>query len=123
MGPMKFIFALTLGLLLTGCAAKKGLYDWGGYDGMLYQSYKEPNTTADNMKKLEAHVQAVEQGKGKVAPGLYADLGMLQLQAGNKEKAQEYFRKERAAWPESATLMDALINNGAMPKAAKEAKS
>lgn len=120
---MKIVYAAIAALALTGCAAKQGLYDWGGYDGLLYQSYKEPATVAANMHKLEAHIQALEQHNQKVAPGLYADLGTLYLQAGDKEKAQACYRKERDLWPESKGLMDALLNNAAMNTAAKEAKS
>lgn len=120
---MKIVYAAIAALALTGCAAKQGLYDWGGYDGLLYQSYKEPGTVADNMHKLEAHIQGLEQRNQKVAPGLYADLGTLYLQAGNKEKAQACYRKERDLWPESKGLMDALLNNAAMNPPAKEAKS
>jgi hypothetical protein len=107
---------------LSGCAANNGLYNWGGYSAGLYGSYKDPTTAGANMQKLESHIHTLELAKQKVPPGLYADLGTMQLQAGDREKAQGNFRKERDAWPESAALMDALINNGAMPKA-KEGKS
>lgn len=113
---------LCAAIALSGCATKSGLYDWGGYDSMLYGSYKDPATVGANMQKLESHIQMLEQSKKKVPPGLYADLGTLQLQAGDKDKARANFLRERQAWPESAGLMDALINNGAMPKA-KEGKS
>jgi hypothetical protein len=109
-------------IAVSGCAAKGGLYNWGGYDGMLYGSYKDPTTVGANMQKLESHIQKLEQAKQKVPPGLYADLGTMQLQAGDKDKARANFLRERESWPESAALMDALINNGATPKA-KEGKS
>ena len=118
---MRLVYMMALACALGGCASK-GLYDWGGYDAMLYDSYKDPAKVGANMQKLEAHIRKLEQGKQKVPPGLYADLGTLQLQAGDKEKARGNFRKERELWPESAGLMDALINNGAMPKA-QETKS
>jgi hypothetical protein len=117
------LIPLTLCVLaLGGCATTKGLYEWGGYDAVLYDSYKDPSTVAANMHKLELHIQKLEQARQKVPPGLYADLGTLYLQAGDRQKAVANFTKERNAWPESAGLMDALINNGTMPKA-KEAKS
>jgi hypothetical protein len=118
---MRLVYVALFALALGGCASK-GMYDWGGYDAVLYNSYQDPTKVGSNIQKLEAHIQKLEQGKQKVPPGLYADLGTMQLQAGDKEKAQANFRKERELWPESAGLMDALINNGAMPKA-KEAKS
>lgn len=122
---MRLIHVAVLGLALTlgGCATRNsGLYDWGGYDAMLYGAYKDPSTVGANMQKLQLHIDKLEQGRQKVPPGLYADLGMLELQSGDKDKAQAHFRKERELWPESAGLMNALINNGSMPKA-KEAKS
>lgn len=120
---MKAIAAAVAALVLSGCAAQHGLYDWGGYDALLYQSYKDPASAAENMRKLEAHIRNLEQAGQKVAPGLYADLGTMYLQAGNKEKAQENFKKERAAWPESRTLMDALLNNAVKAQTPGEAKS
>jgi hypothetical protein len=96
-------------LLLGACGTTSGLYDWGGYDTVLHQSHQQPDRAADSMHKLEAHVAAVEQRHGKVAPGLYAELGTMFLKAGNREQALANYRKEKAAWPESATLMQALI--------------
>lgn len=120
---MKAICLVAIALALGGCATKKtGLYDWGGYDAALYNGYKDPTTAGANLRALETHVLALERTNQKVAPGMYADLGMLELQSGNKEKAQAYFKKERDTWPESAGLMNALINNGATPKA-KESTS
>lgn len=120
---MKIIYAMAAALALSGCATNKSMYDWGGYDSLLYQSYKRPENVAENMHKLEAHILKLEQGKGKVAPGLYADLGTLFLQAGNREKALANFQKERDLWPESAGLMDAMIRNLQGAKPAQESKS
>lgn len=121
---MKICWAMIVAALLCGCATtNNNLYDWGGYDDVLYQSYKEPGKTAEHMQKLEAHIQAMEQGRHKVAPGLYADLGTMYLQAGDKDKALANFRKERDAWPESATLMNAMIKNIDSRKGKQEAKS
>lgn len=96
--------------VLSGCA-QQGMYDWGGYSGLLYQNYKKPETVAANLVTLQAHVTALEERKTRVAPGLYADLGTLYLQSGDRDRALENYRKERASWPESAGLMDAMIKN------------
>jgi hypothetical protein len=121
---MKRLYSVAIALVLTGCAAPNNrLYDWGGYDGLLYQSYKEPATVAANMQKLEEHIHKLEQSQQKVAPGLYADLGTMYLQTGDKEKARANFTKERELWPESRVLMDALLNNAALATTTKGAKS
>jgi hypothetical protein len=97
-------------LMLSGCA-QQGLYDWGNYSGLMYQNYKKPESVAANLVVLQAHVTTLEGRKVRVAPGLYADLGTLYLQAGDRDRAVENYRKERAAWPESVGLMDAMIKN------------
>ena len=73
---------------------------------------------------LEAHIGAIEKSNQKVAPGLYAELGTLYLQMGSSDRAITYYTKERAAWPESSTLMTAMIENiNRRQQASKESKS
>jgi hypothetical protein len=106
---MKKLMTVAAMLALTGCATNTGLYEWGGYDALLYQSYKKPAELPKNMQALATHIAALEKGGKRVAPGLHADLGTLQLQAGDKNGALSNFRRERELWPESAVLMDAMI--------------
>ena len=108
---MKIFLLCVLGLVLTGCANRSGLYQWGNYDAMLYQSYKNPEKAIEFRMGLEAHIAKMEQAQQKTAPGLYAELGTLYLQAGDATKAVAMYTKERDAWPESKGLMDSLINN------------
>lgn len=70
--------------------------------------------------QLEKHIAIVEASKQKVAPGLYAELGTLYLQAGAPEKAISLYSQERAAWPESKGLMTAMIQNLERRQQAKE---
>lgn len=121
---MKIFLFLACGLFLTGCANRSSIYQWGGYDAMLYQSYKNPEKTIEFRQGLELHIAKMEQSKQKIAPGLYAELGTLYLQAGDLPKAVAMYTKERDAWPESRGLMDALINNiGKRAGAKTEVKS
>ena len=107
---MQFLLTLSIALALVGCAAPT-LYQWGGYDQALYASYQDPTKTEALQLKLEAHITAMETAKQKVAPGLYAELGTLYLQAGAENKAVGLYSKERGAWPESSGLMTAMIQN------------
>lgn len=109
--PMHKSMLFSAALLMLGGCAQKGLYDWGGYSGLMYQNYKKPESVPANLILLQTHVTALEGHSTKVAPGLYADLGTLYLQAGDRVRAVENYRKERAAWPESAGLMDGMIRN------------
>jgi hypothetical protein len=105
-----FIPTLATLALLTGCAAP-GLYQWGGYDQALYAGYKDTTKMEALRTKLETHVGEMEKSKAKVAPGLYAELGTLYLQAGASQKAIDLYTKERDTWPESRVLMTSLIQN------------
>lgn len=104
-----FTALLPLVLGLTGCATS--LYKWGGYDDALYASYKDTTKTEALRIKLETHISEMEKNQQKVAPGLYAELGTLYLQAGSAEKAMRFYASERDTWPESRPLMSALIQN------------
>lgn len=105
------VLAIALCSLAFGGCANRPLYQWGGYDSMLYQSYKSPEKATEFRVGLELHIAKMEQSQQRVAPGLYAELGTLYLQAGDSGKAVTMYVKERDAWPESKVLMDALINN------------
>lgn len=116
---MRYLFILPLAVALTGCAAPT-LYQWGGYDQALYSGYKDPTQMESMRVKLEAHIAAMEQSKQKVAPGLYAELGTLYLQAGSSDKAVGLYTQERDAWPEGRSLMAAMIQNIERRQKAKE---
>ena len=121
---MKIFLLALCGLVLTGCANRGSIYQWGGYDAMLYQSYKNPEKAVEFRQGLELHIAKMEQSQQKIAPGLYAELGTMYLQTGDSTKAVAMYTKERDAWPESKGLMDALINNvGKRTSAKAEVKS
>lgn len=101
------LFLIAAALLASGCGSKQ-LYSWGDYDGLLYRQYKDASKAEEMRTTLEEHVLDLEQERQKVPPGLYAELGTLHLQAGDREKAKTYYERELATWPESASLMKAM---------------
>jgi len=96
--------------MLGGCAAPS-LYNWGGYESMLYAGYKDPAKMEAMRLGLEAHIADLENTRQKAPPGIYAELGTLYLQSGSSDKAVAMYTRERNAWPESKGLMDAMIRN------------
>ncbi len=106
---MRHIVIAGLALMLCACAANKGLYQWGDYDRSLYKLYEKPETSEAFRAKLETHVSSLEKGNARVPPGLYAELGTLYLQKGDRTSAVQWYGKERNAWPESRYLMDTMI--------------
>jgi len=107
---MKLVPIVIFAAALSGCASQS-LYQWGGYEGMLYQGYKDATKMEAMRVGLESHIAELEQSGRKVAPGLHAELGTLYLQAGDGDKALVSYRRERDTWPESRGLMEAMIKN------------
>ncbi len=101
--------ALALAATLAGCATP--LYDWGGYDTNLHNAQKDPSQAGASREQLQTHIGKLEASGQRVAPGLYADLGTMYLEANDPDRAIVYYEKERAAWPESRVLMTAMIDN------------
>lgn len=116
----KLLFAVAAVLLLSGCAHRQ--YEWNNYDASLYRYYKEPNSAEAFRLSMETHLKDLEAKNLRPAPGLYAEVGTLYLERGDRLTAATYYRKERDTWPESRHLMDALLinlermNKGVNPK-------
>ena len=107
---MKFVAVALIVLVLSGCAVQPK-YNWGNYDSMLYDGYKDPKKMEDMKLGLESYIAEMDKSGNKVAPGLFAELGTLYLQSGSSDKAVQMYARERDAWPESKGLMTAMISN------------
>ncbi|GAB3672553.1 DUF4810 domain-containing protein [Salinisphaera aquimarina] len=105
---------LLTALTVTGCASqgKQPLYRWGGYQSLIYQQYVKPGTAEPGIQvdKLSADIERTQAEGKRVPPGEHAHLGYMQYQIGNTDQAVQEFQVERNVYPESATLMDRLIN-------------
>ena len=105
---MRLLFVIAATAVLTGCAAPR-LYEWDDYDARLYRYYKQPNSAEEFRTSMETHFTVLEAKGLRPAPGLYAELGTLHLERGDRLTAAVYYRKERDAWPESRYLMDTML--------------
>ena len=92
-------------LLLAGCNqpdTPRSLYYWDGtYNNALYTYLNEGGDVNEQISHLENLVQTSIQKGYKVAPGLYAHLGLLYLNNGNLGVANANFDKEVQNFPES----------------------
>jgi len=104
-------FLLLPVFILAGCLTETGLYRWSGYNQQLFDYYQNPETAEEFRLQMEATVLEAEKDGMRVAPGLYAEIGTLYLQKGDRTGAVSWYKKERETWPESVVLMDALILN------------
>ena len=92
-------------LLFVGCNqpdTPRSLYYWDGtYNNALYTYLNEGGDVNEQISHLENLVQTSIQKGYKVAPGLYAHLGLLYLNNGNLGVANANFDKEVENFPES----------------------
>ena len=99
-----------LALVLAGCSNASGprsLYYWDGtYNNALYAYLNEGGDTNEQISHLENLVQTSIQKGYKVAPGLYAHLGLLYLNNGNLGVANANFDKEVENFPESREFIN-----------------
>jgi len=97
-------------ILLAGCGNAGGprsLYYWDGtYSSSLYSYLNEEGDATEQISHLENLIQTSIQKGYKVAPGLYAHLGLLYLNNGNLGVANANFDKEVENFPESREFIN-----------------
>lgn len=97
--------------LTTGCATQTSLYHWGSYEDDLLSYYHTPATQDAVIARHLDLLAQLEASAIRPAPGLLAEAGTLLLLKGDNQGARSFYQKEYDAWPESRTLMGALIQN------------
>ena len=97
-------------LLLAGCNqpdTPRSLYYWDGtYNNALYTYLNEGGDVNEQISHLENLIQTSIQKGYKVAPGVYAHLGLLYLNNGNLGVANANFDKEVENFPESREFIN-----------------
>ena len=103
-------------MLLAGCLAssacqQRSLYEWGSYEDHLYQylASGKPVDLDAHARKLATDIRNAEQKRRIPGPGVHAELGYLLYLKGRYDEARQQFAAEKAAFPESATLMDGIL--------------
>jgi len=99
-------------LFIIGCGGPKPLYVYNDYNDKYYAFKKNLNTESilELQKSIEEAIEEVGDSRsGRVAPGMYANLGYIYLKQGNAKKAIENFKKEKATYPEATHFMDRMI--------------
>ncbi|QDK98601.1 DUF4810 domain-containing protein [Acinetobacter tandoii] len=113
MKKIRLILATLCSMTLVGCvSAPKSLYSWGQYPQQTYLMLSVPEKTSpqEQIAQLEKDIEKAKAKNAAVPPGLYAHLGLLNLNINNGPRAIQYFELERQTYPESTVLMDRLLN-------------
>lgn len=98
-------------ILLAACESTSSLYYWGDYEQLVYDMYNRPGKAPPELQidKLSADIErALNSGK-KIAPGIHAHLGLMYASVGNMAAAEAAFTNEKTLYPESAVLLDGML--------------
>jgi hypothetical protein len=108
------LLALCAALSLAACATTpKMLYAWGSYEELIYVANVKPGSLPPDAQadQMEKDRQAAEAEGKRLPPGWHAQMASLYAQTGRLDLAEQELLAEKAAFPESATLMDRLLSN------------
>lgn len=107
----KALAALALTLLVSGCSTTKPTFYWGHYEPLIYSMYMEPGS-ADSGTQIALLTQDIERAEAngvRIAPGIHAHLGYMYAMEGNMPQAKSEFLIEKTLFPESAVLIDGML--------------
>jgi len=105
------IVAITIATL-AGCQSTQPLYHYGSYQDNVYEHFKnEDSAVTEQIEALEKTIRDSNRKKLQVGPGIYAHLGYLYLQSGQRDTGLGYLQKEQQLYPESAKFIDFLLKN------------
>ncbi len=102
---------LAMCALLSACQTTPALYYWGSYEDQLYNMYNKPGNAPPELQidQLSNDISRAENSGKKIAPGVHAHLGLMYAMVGNMAAAEAAFTNEKRLYPESATLLDGLL--------------
>ncbi len=112
MAPKAVLMVAIAIATLTGCETTKPLYHYGSYQTNVYEHFKnEDSSVTEQIEALEKTIRETNRNKLQIGPGIYAHLGFLYLQSGQRDTGLAYLQKEKQLYPESTHFIDFLLKN------------
>lgn len=102
---------MTISAVLAACQTNSQLYYWGSYEEQLYNQFNKPGKAPPELQidKLSEDIERAENSGKKIAPGVHAHLGLMYAAVGNMAAAEAAFNNEKKLYPESAVLLDGML--------------
>lgn len=96
---------------LTGCTTTSDLYHWGQYENLVHAMYANPDKASPGyqIQKIQADIQTAQAKNLRVAPGIYAHLGLMYAALGDQSRSVEAFNNEKRLYPDAAQLIDGML--------------
>ena len=99
-----------MALQLDACgSAKQPLYYWDKYPDTVYQGMQAKLSPDQQISTLEQYLEKAKAKNMAVAPGVYAQLGMLYVESGRGELAANAFNEAKEHFVESTQFIESLL--------------
>lgn len=108
--PYRIASALAA-LSLVACAAPKRLYEWGDYQGKVYQHFKGQGSPDQQLLDMQQGLETMAAKSLTPPPGYHGHMALLYLTVGKPDLAAQSLIREKSLYPESGQYMDFLLNN------------
>ncbi|MGC7559239.1 DUF4810 domain-containing protein [Pasteurella sp. PK-2025] len=119
LGRMKLVGLFSAICVLTACHSPQGLYYWGNYNDVIYHYYEKPGEFDKQEASLVKIIEKAKTLNKQVGPGIYGQLGLVQLKQGKAAEAQASFEQEQALYPESTAFIQFLQGKKPVVKSTK----
>lgn len=99
--------------ILSACApAKPPMYQWGAYEGLIYDMYAKPGKAEPGVQiiRLTEDIERAHAEGTRVPPGVHAHLAYMYYIQGNDSAAVQELQTERELFPESRKFVDGMLD-------------
>lgn len=105
-------------LLMSGCKTTEQMYTWGQYEDLIYEFHNTESTVEpqQQIELLQKTIASAQVTNKKVAPGLYAHLGMLYSSVGESDNAKAALKQESELYPEAKTFINGMLTRSQSAK-------
>jgi len=109
---MKKLIIVVFSAILLGSCSTGQLYYWDNYTMTSYNVKKEPTekNKSEHTSVLKRIIEKSQKNRMRVPPGIYAEYGFVLMNDNKVDEGVKFLKLEKETYPESATLMDLVIN-------------
>ncbi|MFT6778549.1 MAG: hypothetical protein ACJAV1_002489 [Paraglaciecola sp.] len=111
MKSIKHLVLISGILVLGACSTTKSIYYWGDYSESAYELKAEPTAESLSTHKnvLQEIISKAQSKNRRIPPGIYMELAKLEIEANNPVVARQLLLQEKSLFPESATMVAAVL--------------
>ena len=111
MKSIKHLVLISGILFLGACSTTKSIYYWGDYSESAYELKAEPTaeSLSSHKKVLQEIINKAQSKNRRIPPGIYMELAKLEIEANNPVVARQLLLQEKSLFPESATMVEAVL--------------